>query len=73
MYVIKVSNMYFTGSGVSCDKRDAKRFDLATPTSTFRDYLTLLFGDDARFVRLTSRADRIAADVRTMYDDPWDI
>lgn len=70
MYIIKVSDGYFTGSGVSIAQRDAKRFDIEQPTSTFRAYLSLLFGADARFVRLTSRADRIDADVRADNDDP---
>jgi hypothetical protein len=73
MYVVKVSDTYFTGSALSYSQRDAKRYDIDVPTGTFRAYLSVLMGDDARFVKLTSRADRIDADVRAAYDgfDPF--
>ena len=49
MYVIKIGSAYFDGSSFVASQRDAKRFHSAT--QTFRDYVTLLFGD-ARFVKL---------------------
>lgn len=68
MYIVKVSDGYFTGVGLSGSQRNAKRYDIEQPTSTFRAYLALLFGADARFVKLTSRQDRIDADMRAEYD-----
>ena len=73
MYILKIVDQYFTGSGISASQRDAKRFSIEAPTSTFRAYLALLFGADARFVKLTSRADRIDADVRADYDNGNDL
>jgi hypothetical protein len=68
MYVVKVSDMYFTGFDLSYSQRDAKRYDIEAPTATFRAYLSLLMGAEARFVKLTSRADRIGADILADYD-----
>ena len=73
MYVIKVSDSYFTGVGLSVHQSDAKRFALNAPTSTFRAYLDLLFGTDARFVKLTSRHDRIVVDTLADYDNGNDL
>ena len=67
MYVIKVIDAYFTGLGLSPNQRDAKRFDTVLAAG-LRDAVTLFFGADARFVRLTSRQDRIAADNLADYD-----
>ncbi len=69
MYVIKVIDAYFTGLGLSAHQRDAKRYDLSLPTILARDYLTLIMGSDARFVKLTSRRDRIDADNRADFDN----
>jgi hypothetical protein len=52
MYVIKIGLLYFDGSRFTASQRDAKRFHSAS--STFRDYVTLLFGD-ARFVKLVPK------------------
>lgn len=68
MYIVKVRDSYFTGEGFSGQQSDAKRYDIEQPTSTFRAYLGLLLGLDARFVKLTSRRDRIDADMRADYD-----
>ena len=72
MYVLKMLDSYFDGVGFTASQRGAKRFGIERPTSTFLAYLSLLFGPDARFVKLTSRADRIDADIRAQYDGDYD-
>lgn len=56
MYVIKSGSMYFNGFAFVGSQRDAKRFHSAS--TTFRDYLTLLFGD-ARFVKLVPKRNTV--------------